>query len=150
VQLREGAEEVLNGVFRASCREQHRWFRIEERRVETFSVTRQFGREQRHRDGPGLDRCVKPGNVVDALRCEDRNPVTAICELLHARGDRLQSGTQLGPGHLDGVPLRPCVVQVAIRCRVADIRDVAFDQRDQRGAWRHHNSAVGVQAILDP
>ena len=97
-----------------------------------------------------LDRRVETGDIVDALRREDRNPLAATGGLLHARTDGLQPDPELGPGHFLGVPVgRAGVVQVAIRRRVTDIRDVAVDQRYQRGARGQCDAAVGVQAVLD-
>ena len=82
-------------------------------------------------------------------RTATRSPRPAT--LLHARADGLQSGTQLGPGHFDGLPVgRAAVVQVAIRDRVTDVRDVAVDQGYQGDVRRQIDAAVGIQAVLDP
>ena len=77
-----------------------RGLRIAQRSFETFRVAGQFRGEQRHRDGTGLDRCIETGDVLDALRREDGDPVAETRELLHARTDSLQSDTEFGPGHL--------------------------------------------------
>ena len=96
----------------------------------------QFGREQRHRNCSRLDRGVKPGDVVQALRREDRHPVVARGGLLQACADGAQSGSQLGPGQFD-LPVGRCgVVQVAIGHLVTDIGDVALDQGYQRDPRR--------------
>src|SRR5262245_9668400 len=112
-------------------------------------MTRQFGSEQWHRNGPGLDRCIEAGDIVDTLWREDRNPITTACELLQLPTDGLQSDTELGPGHFDGMSLSAGVVQVAIRHGVTDIRDIAVDQRYQGGTWRQDDAAVGIQAVFD-
>jgi hypothetical protein len=41
------------------------------------------------------------------------------------------------------------VVQVAVGHGVAHVRDVALDERDQRGVRRQDDVASGVKAVLD-
>src|ERR1700758_2346294 len=113
-------------------------------------MARQFRCEQRHRNGPRLDRCEESGDIVEALRREHRYPVTASGDLLQVRTDGSQSDTELGPGQFDSPSVRRAgVVQVAIRDAITDIRDVAVDERYQRDAWRHRDAALGIQAVLD-
>ena len=54
---------------------------------ETLRVTLQLGREQRHRDGARLDRGEEPGDVVETLRGEYRDAVSAGRDLLHPCAD---------------------------------------------------------------
>ncbi|COW80504.1 Uncharacterised protein [Mycobacterium tuberculosis] len=82
-QARNVVQKTFNGVFRRRRREYDRWLRIAKCRIKTLGVTRQFGCEQRHRDGACLDCSVEPANIVDALWCEDRNAVAGACEPLH-------------------------------------------------------------------
>ena len=49
-----------------------------------------------------------------------------------------------------GLPVsRAGEVQVAVGHGVADVRDVAVDERNQRDPRRQHDAAVGVEAVLD-
>jgi hypothetical protein len=59
-------------------------------RIETFSMARQFRREQRHRNGPRLDRCEESGDVIDSLRREDRYPVDVPLRIRHGVGVALR------------------------------------------------------------
>ena len=146
----EVGEEGSNGVGRRGCRHDGGGPGVGERCFETFGVTLEFGREQRHRDRPRLDRREEPGDVVEALRGEDRHPVTSRGDLLHASADRLHPATELGPGQFDGMSVsRAGEIQVAIGNGVADVRDVAVDERYQRDAWRQHNAALGIETVLD-
>ena len=142
--------EILDGVLGSRGREHDGRLGIAKRRIETFGVPGQFGCEQGHRDGARLDRRVEPGDIIDALRRENRYALTTARGLLHERTDGVQADAELGPGHCEGLPVnRAAVVEVAIRDRVTDIRDVALDQRYQRRARRHGDAAVGIQAVLD-
>jgi hypothetical protein len=89
-----------------------------------------------HGDGSRLDRGVEAGDVVDALRRKDRHSITLAREPLDARGDGLQSDTQLGPRDFERVSFSAGVVQVAICHGITDICDVALDRRNQRGSRR--------------
>ncbi len=96
--------EILDRVLGRRGGEHDGGLRIAQRRIETFGVPGQFGREQRHRDGARLDRRVEPGDIVDALRREDRDALAATRGLLHARTDGVQPDTELGPGHFAVCP----------------------------------------------
>ena len=94
-----------------------------------MAVALEFRREQRHRNRPRLDRCEKPGDVIEALRGEDRHAVTSRGDTLHASANRPHPATELGPGKFDGVSINGAgEVQVAIGHGVTNIRDVAVDK----------------------
>ena len=146
----ERGEEGLNGVGRRGRRHDGGGPCIAERRFETFGVTLEFRREQRHRNRPRLDRCEEPGDVIEALRCEDRHPVTSRGDTLQASANSPHPATELGPGQFDGLSVNGAgEVQVAIGHGVTDIRDVAVDERYQRDAWRQHDAALCIETVLD-
>ncbi len=110
----------------------------------------EFGGEQRHRDRARLDRREEPGDVVEALGREDRHPITTRGNLLHASADRLHPATELRPGQFDRISVsRAGEIQVAVGNGVADVGDVAVDERNQRDARRQHNAAFGIETVLD-
>ena len=124
--------------------------RITQRRLQTFGVALEFGGEQGHRDRSRLDRCEERRDVVEALRRQDRHPVTARGHLLQPGANGPHPAAELIPGEFNGPTVgRAGEIQVAVGNRVADVRDVAVDERYQRHAWRQHNSAVGIEAVLD-
>ena len=110
----------------------------------------QFGCEQGHRDVAGLDRREEPGDVVQALRRENRHPLIARRDPLQACADGMHPDAELRPGQLDDLGLvGAAVVQIPVCRRRADVGDVAVDQRAERDPWRQHHIAVGGQAVLD-
>ena len=123
---------------------------IAQRGLQTLGVPLEFRREQRHGDGACLDRSEESCDVVEALRSEDRHPVTGRGQTLHTGTDGSHATTELRPGEFDGLTVcRARVIQVAVRHGVADIGDVAVDQRYQRDTRRQHDAAVGIQTVLD-
>lgn len=151
VQVRVAGQELLDRIPRDGGGEQDAGLRIAQRRVQPLGMPGQFRGEQRDRDGARLDRRVEPGDVVDALRRQHRNALTATGHLLDARADGFQPDTELAPGHLvRGAVVRTAVVEVAIRDGVPHVGDVAVDERNQVDAGRQCDPAVGVQAVLDP
>ena len=106
--------------------------------------------EQRYRDGPRLDCGEEPCDVVETLGREYRDPVSARRDLLHLRTDGSHPGAELGPGQFHGASARCAgVVQIAVGHGIADVRDSALDERNQRDPGRHGDVACGVQAVLD-
>lgn len=91
--------------MRGGGREQGRGLRVAQRGIQALGVPGQFRGEQRDRDGSGLDGRVEPGDVVDALRREDRDALATARDLLDARADGFQPDTELGPGHLVGLAI---------------------------------------------
>ena len=73
---REVREEGSHGVGRRGRRHDGGGAGVGERSFETFGMPLEFRREQRHRDRARLDRREEAGDVVEALRREDRHPVT--------------------------------------------------------------------------
>jgi hypothetical protein len=144
------ARESLNGVGSRGHRHDGGGPCIAERYFETFSVTLEFRREQRHRDGARLDRGEEPGDVVEALWGEDRHPVPSRGDTLHARANGPHPATELGPGQFDGLSVDGAgEVQVAKGHGVTHMRDVAVDERYQRDAWWQLDAALGIEAVLD-
>ena len=105
-------------------------------------------REQRHGDVAGLDRGEEADDVVDALRCQDRHPVTPRGDLLQASTDGPQPGTQLGPGQLDHLAVGIAgVVQKAVRDGIADVGDMPVQERHQADALWQNDFAVRVEVV---
>ena len=95
-----------------------------------------FRCEQRHRDGTGLQHRKEGGDIVQTLGSHDRDPVSPGNGLLDQGPDRPHPDIELAPGEFGGVTFGPGEVEEAIRHGVADVDDVAFDQRNQRRARR--------------
>ena len=95
MDARDIDQEILDGNLGRRGRQHDGRLGIAKRRMETFGVPGQFGREQRHRDGARLDRRVEPRDIVDALRRENRDALTAGRSLLNARTDGLQADAEL-------------------------------------------------------
>ena len=147
---RELRQEGSHGVGRRGCRHHGGGPGVAQRSFQTFGMPLEFGGEQRHRDRARLDRREEPGDVVEALGREDRHPVTTRGNLLHASADGLHPAAELSPGQFDRISVsRAGEIQVAVGNGVADVGDVAVDERNQRYARRQHNAAFGIETVLD-
>ena len=60
---------------------------IGEHGIEAFGVAREFGREQRNRDVPGLKGAEEARHIVEALGRQDRHAITPRRHLLESGGD---------------------------------------------------------------
>ena len=111
-------------------------------------MPRKFRREQRHGDVAGLDRGEEADDVVDALRRQDRHPITLGGDLLQASTDGPQPGAQLSPGQLDHLAVGMlAVVEVAVRDGIADVSDVAVQKRHHVGALWQDDAAIRVEVV---
>jgi hypothetical protein len=72
--------------------------------LEPFEVPGHFRGKQRDGDGAGLDGREGADDIVRALRCEDRDPVARVRDLLKSGGDDPDPGAELGPGQRDATP----------------------------------------------
>ena len=111
-------------------------------------MPRKFRCEQRHGDVAGLDRGEEADDVVDALRRQDRHPITLGGDLLQASTDGPQPGAQLSPGQLDHLAVGMlAVVEVAVRDGIADVCDVAVQKRHHVGAFWQDDAAIRVEVV---
>ncbi len=107
-------------------------------------------REQRNGDVAGLDRGEEADDVVDALRRQDRHPVTLGGDLLQASADRPQPGTQLAPGQLDHLAVGVVgVVEEAVRDGISDVVDMAVQKGHQVDAVRQDDFAIRVEVVVN-
>ena len=79
---------------------------------------------------------------------QDRDPVAAGHRLLDAGGDGSHPDVEFGPGQLDRVTVGSGEIQEPVGHHVADIGDVAVDQRDQSGPGAAR-CRPGIHAIID-
>lgn len=110
----------------------------------------QLRREQGDRDRSGVERGEEAGDVVQALRRHDRDPLAAGGDALHVVADRLHPHPQSAPGDLVDHRAGPArEIEEPVGHRIGDTDDVALDQRDQRDVRRQRDASVGVEAVLD-
>ena len=67
-------------------------------------MTLQLRCEQWHRNGARLDGGEEPGDVIQTLRSENRDPVSAGRDPLHLRADGPNPDAELVPGQFVGEP----------------------------------------------
>ena len=105
-------------------------------------------REQRHGDGAGLDRGEEADDVVDALRRQDRHPLTPGGDLLQTSTDGPQPGAQLAPGQLDRRAVGVVgIVEKAVRDGIADVVDVAVQQAHHVDALWQDDFSVRIEVV---